>query len=202
MDMTNEKIERMMAPRQPNYRGVQPQKFLMWLLIIASIMLFGAITSAIIVSSADSPWAKFDTPFHFYVSTVIVLLSSLTLQLSYVQAKQDNLGKIKLFTILTFILGCAFITSNYLGWMQLAENGFALANEMVGGQSASFFHFATYVHAAHVILGLILLAVVLVRTFQFKVHRKNMLMINISTTYWHFVDILWIYLFLFLILSR
>lgn len=202
MDMTNEKIERLMEPRQPNYRGVQPQKFLMWLLIIASIMLFGAITSAIIVSSADSAWIQFEIPNFFYYSTVIVLLSSLTMQIAHVQAKQDNLEWVKIFTGLTLLLGLAFIYSNYQGWMELAGKGLALANEMVGGQSASFFHFATYVHAAHVLLGLVFLLVLLVRVFQFKVHRKNMLFMNISTTYWHFVDILWIYLFLFLILSR
>ena len=201
MDMTNEKIERLMQPRQPNYRGVHPQKFLMWLLIIASIMLFGAVTSAIIVSSADSPWIDFEMPNQFYISTVIVLLSSLTAQMAFINAKKDNLNMIKVFSAATFILGIVFITLNYSGWMELASNGFALANEMVGGQSASFFHFATYLHAAHVLLGLVFVAVVFIRTFQFKVHRKNMLMINISTTYWHFVDILWIYLFLFLILS-
>ena len=201
MDMTNEKIERLMQPRQPNYRGVHPQKFLMWLLIIASIMLFGAVTSAIIVSSADSPWIDFEMPNQFYISTVIVLLSSLTAQMAFINAKKDNLNMIKVFSAATFILGIVFITLNYSGWMELASNGFALANEMVGGQSASFFHFATYLHAAHVLIGLVFVAVVFIRTFQFKVHRKNMLMINISTTYWHFVDILWIYLFLFLILS-
>lgn len=201
MDMTNEKIERLMQPRQPNYRGVHPQKFLMWLLIIASIMLFGAVTSAIIVSSADSPWIDFEMPNQFYISTLIVLLSSLTAQMAFINAKKDNLNMIKVFSAATFILGIVFITLNYSGWMELASNGFALANEMVGGQSASFFHFATYLHAAHVLLGLVFVAVVFIRTFQFKVHRKNMLMINISTTYWHFVDILWIYLFLFLILS-
>lgn len=191
-----------MKPRQESYRGVQPVKFLIWLIIIASIMLFGAITSAIVVRSADGNWAKFLVPNQFYISTVIVLLSSLTMQLAYVSAKKDNLTTTKLFVALSFLLGVAFISTNYSGWMELSRAGFALSNDMIGGQSASFFHFATYLHAAHVVLGLIFLLVTFIRVYQYKVHRKNMLMINISTTYWHFVDILWIYLFLFLILTR
>ena len=198
----NTKIEDLMQPRQETYTGVQPVKFLVWLIIIASIMLFGAITSAIVVRSADGNWASFNIPTHFYISTLIVLLSSVTVQLGYINAKKDNLLQTKIFVGLTFVLGLVFILTNYQGWMALSDAGFALSNDMVGGQSASFFHFATYLHAAHVILGLLLLILTFTRIFQFKVHRKNLLMINISTTYWHFVDILWIYLFLFLILSR
>ena len=198
----NTKIEDLMQPRQETYTGVQPVKFLVWLIIIASIMLFGAITSAIVVRSADGNWASFNIPIHFYISTLIVLLSSVTVQLGYINAKKDNLLQTKIFVGLTFVLGLVFILTNYQGWMALSDAGFALSNDMVGGQSASFFHFATYLHAAHVILGLLLLILTFTRIFQFKVHRKNLLMINISTTYWHFVDILWIYLFLFLILSR
>jgi len=198
----NQKIEELMKPRQEPYRGVQPVKFLVWLLIIASIMLFGSITSAIIVRSADGNWADFAVPNQFYISTVLVLLSSLTMQLGYVNAKKDNLSSSKIFVALTFIIGIIFIATNYSGWMELSNAGFALSNDMIGGQSASFFHFATYLHAAHVLLGLGFLFVTFIRVFQYKVHRKNMLLINISTTYWHFVDILWIYLFLFLILSR
>jgi cytochrome c oxidase subunit 3 len=198
----NQKIENLMKPRQESYRGVQPVKFLVWLIIIASIMLFGAVTSAIVVRSADGAWAKFAVPNQFYISTVIVLLSSLMIQLAYVNAKKDNLFYTKLFVGLSIILGVAFIGTNYSGWMELSNAGFALSNDMVGGQSASFFHFATYLHAAHVLLGLLFLLVTFIRIYQYKVHGKNLLMINISTTYWHFVDILWIYLFLFLILSR
>lgn len=190
-----------MLPKEPNYRGVHPVKFLVWLLIIASIMLFGALTSAIIVSSADGEWANFTIPNQFFISTAIVLLSSVAIQLGFIGAKKDNLTQVKIYTVITFILGIIFITFNYSGWLALAKAGFALSNEMIGGQSASFFHVATYIHAAHVLFGLALLLVTLIQTFQYKVHRKSMLMINISTTYWHFVDILWIYLFLFLILS-
>lgn len=198
----NQKIEKLMESQQPNYRGVHPVKFLVWLLIIASIMLFGALTSAIIVRSADGNWANFPVPSQFYISTALVLLSSITMQLAFINAKKDNLKNIKLFTSISIVLGIAFISLNYSGWLELAKNNFALDTDQQGGQSASFFHITTYLHAVHVLLGLIFLIVTLVRTYQFKVHRKNMLQINISTTYWHFVDILWIYLFLFLILLR
>lgn len=198
----NPKIEKMMEPHQPQYRGVQPVKFLVWLLIIASIMMFGALTSAIIVRSADGMWAEFPVPNQFYISTVLVILSSITMQLAYINAKKDNVKNIKWLTAFTFLLGIAFISFNYSGWLELARNNFALDTDVDGGQSASFFHISTYLHAAHVLVGLVFLAVTLFRTFQYKVHRKSMLLINISTTYWHFVDILWIYLFLFLILLR
>ncbi len=197
----NKKIERLLQPKEPQYSGVHPLKFLVWLIIISSIMFFGAITSSIIVRSADGQWIKFDLPFIFYVSTALALLSSLTAQLAYISAKKDEIGRIKLFSALTLVLGIAFLSCNYQGWMQLAEKGFALSNNIDGGQSASFFHFSTYVHAAHVLLGLAFVGFTLFRTFQYKVHRKSLLTINISTTYWHFVDLLWIYLFLFLILS-
>jgi len=201
MNNTNKKNEKLQIPNNPSYVGVHPVKFLIWLLILASIMLFGALTSSIIVSSAGRPWAKFNIPSQFYISTALVLLSSLTMQLAYINAKKDEINLVKLFASVTLVLGIVFIGLNYSGWMDLAKKGFALSNEISGGQSASFFHISTYLHAAHVLLGLALVAATLVQTFQYKVHRKNLLIINISTTYWHFVDLLWIYLFLFLILS-
>jgi len=197
----NQKMDKQFTPSEPEFRGVEPVKFTVWLLIIASIMFFGAITSAIIVRSADGAWAKFELPNYFYYSTVAVILSSFFMQLAHINAKRDEITRVKIFILLTMIFGIGFIGLNYMGWMALSEKGFALSNDIAGGQSASFFHFATYVHAAHVLIGLALLAATLIQTLRFKVHKKDMLLINISTTFWHFVDLLWIYLILFLILS-
>jgi cytochrome c oxidase subunit 3 len=180
---------------QPN---INPTKFVVWLLIVASVMLFAAFTSAYIVRRGEGNWLTFDIPVHFVISMVIAILSSVTMQWAYTMAKKDELASLKTSLIITFTLGVAFCISQLLGWKALVANNI----HFVGNPSESFFYVISGVHLAHMVGGIIFVLVTLVKAFQLNVHKKNLLTINLCTTYWHFLGITWIYLYFFLLLNR
>ena len=178
------------------------QRFYLWLMIIGIIMLFAAFTSAFIVRMAQGNWLHFELPAQFRNSTFIVLLSSLPMWYAYRSAKKDNLLMVKAGLGLTMILGLIFVYNQYLGWQDMYDRGivFSPTGEQtdVGGVSGSYVILLAAVHLLHILGGIVFLAVVLIKSFLFKVHKKNLLSINMCNTYWHFVGFLWVYLFLFL----
>ncbi|MFN7313146.1 MAG: heme-copper oxidase subunit III [Bacteroidota bacterium] len=178
--------------------GLHPTKFVVWLLIVASVMLFASFTSAYIVRRGEGNWLLFDMPNVFAVSTVIVFLGSVTMQWAYMAAKKDELNQVKSGLILTLILGLGFVISQWLGWQALVANNI----HFVGNPSESFFYVISGIHLAHMVGGIIFLLIIIVKAYQFKVHKKNILSINLCTTYWHFLGIAWIYLYFFLLLNR
>lgn len=186
--------------------GINPIMFVIWLLIIASIMLFAAFSSAYIVHRADGlrneAWAQFNLPMAFWYSAIIVLLSSLVIEKAYRAAKNDDIYLVPSLVIITLLLGLGFCISQYFGWKSLNEMGFHFSNIEPEGISGSFVHVVVYVHLAHILLGISLLSITLFKSLRLQVHKKNMLFINISRTYWHFLGILWIYLLLFLYFAR
>jgi Heme/copper-type cytochrome/quinol oxidase, subunit 3 len=178
--------------------SMHPKKFAMWLFLASVMMLFMALTSAYIVRQAEGNWVFFELPSLFYITSVIIVVSSITMQLAYWSAKKDNLERVKLMVTFTTILGVAFLIGQYLGWKELVVNRIFL----VGNPSGSFVYVITGLHAVHLISAVVFLFIVLYSTFKFKVHSKNMAQIEMCTTYWHFLGGLWLYLFVFLILYR
>lgn len=183
------------AQEQP---AINPTKFVVWLLIVASVMLFASFTSAYIVRRGEGNWLQFDIPSLFAYSTGIVVLSSVAMQWAYFSAKKDELGRVKTSLILTLILGVTFCVFQWMGWKALVANNI----HFVGNPSESFFYVISGVHLAHMIGGIIFLLVIIIKAFQFKVHKKNLLSINLCATYWHFLGLAWIYLYFFLLLNR
>jgi cytochrome c oxidase subunit 3 len=187
---------------------MNPREFVLWLLIVASIMLFAAFTSAYILHRKDglanNQWIQFDLPVQFTYSLIIAALSSVFMLLSFRAAKNDEISRNRSFLAITLVLGIAFCLLQYSGWKYLTSIGlpFVPQEDMVGGISASFLYVVTVFHFLHVIGGLLLLAIALFRSFRLQVHRKDLLFIRITNTYWHFVGVLWIYLFLFLYFAR
>lgn len=186
------------TPTKNNY-VVDPVKFNLWLAIIATCMFFAALTSAYIVKRAEGNWDAFMIPPQFIYSTVIVLLSSVTMQWAYFAAKNDELFQTKVAVFSTLILGVAFGISQYLGWEVLYNNNKIFASDNV---AASFFYAITAFHFLHIAGGWIAASRTLVKTFKLEVHKTSMRTISMCTTYWHFMGILWIYLYLFLFLNR
>lgn len=183
-------------PRQP--LAMHPKKFAMWLFMASVMMIFMALTSAYIVRQAEGNWVYFELPSLFYTTTAFILLSSVTMQLAYFAAKKDNLERVKLLVAFTAILGLAFLVGQFYGWAQLVDNRIFL----VGNPSGSFVYIISGLHAAHIISAVVFLLIVLVSTFRYRVHSKNMAQIEMCATYWHFLGLLWLYLFVFLILYR
>ncbi|WP_235861432.1 cytochrome c oxidase subunit 3 [Pontibacter flavimaris] len=177
--------------------GVHPLKFSLWLIIISIIMMFAAFTSAYIVRREEGNWLEFDLPNILLVNTILILLSSVTMQFAYNSATQDNIGRVKLLLLLTLGLGVAFLIGQWYAWADLVQN-----NIYFGGTgsnpSGSFLYVLTGVHGFHLITGLIFVLIVFLSSLKYKVHSKRLLRIQLCTVYWHFLGGLWLYLYIFL----
>ncbi len=177
---------------------MHPKVFILWLFIVSVIMIFAALTSAYIVRQGEGNWYMFELPDVFYYSSVVILLSSATMQWAVASAKKDKIGKLKLAISLTAVLGFAFLVMQFYGWVALV----GIDVYFVGNPSGSFVYVLTGLHGLHLVSGVIYLFVVLVQSFIYKVHAKKMTNLEMCATYWHFLDALWIYLFVFLLMNR
>ena len=173
-------------------------KFIVWLFIVTIVMLFAAWTSAFLVRKAEGNWLPFEMPSIFTISTGLILLSSATMQWAWFSAKRDNLDMTKIAMTLTTLLAFGFLTTQWVGWQALKEQKVFFA----GNPAGSFFILLTVAHAAHILAGIVFLLAILLMTFQYKIHGKNMLWMDNCATFWHFLDLLWIYLFVFLLLNH
>jgi len=187
---------------EPNYefntKRVNPKKFALWLLMIAISMLFAGLTSAVLVRMGEGNWLHFKLPVQFLYSTLTIVLSSLTMWWAYRSAKNDELMQLKAGLIATFILSLGFCYLQYMGWKAMSEQGLFFADDLNGDRvSASFVYALSGLHLAHIMGGIIFIIIQIFQAFSLNIHRKKLLSINMCNTYWHFVGILWVYLFLF-----
>jgi cytochrome c oxidase subunit 3 len=159
------------------------------------MMMFAAFTSAYIVRQAAGNWLEFRLPDIFFFNTVVILLSSVTLHSSYLAFKQGNPKTYRGMLAATLILGLAFLVLQYQGWQALA----AIGVELTTNPSGSFVYVISGVHAAHVLGGIAALIIASIHAFvlPYKVTPGRKLRFNLTLTYWHFVDLLWVYLLLF-----
>lgn len=176
-----------------------PKKFNLWLAIIGSAMLFAALTSAYIVRRAEGNWNAFLIPQQFIYSTVIVILSSITMQWAYFAAKRDEIIQLKVALFSTLILGVGFGISQFMGYKVLVDNNLFFSGDDV---ASSFFYAITGFHFLHLFGGWIALIRATHKAFKLEIHKKSMRTITMAATYWHFMGLLWIYLYLFLFLNR
>ncbi|MBD1397819.1 cytochrome c oxidase subunit 3 [Pontibacter sp. JH31] len=184
-----------------NTAGVHPLKFTLWLIIISIIMMFAAFTSAYLVRRAEGNWLEFDLPNILLINTVIIALSSVTMQMAHNAAASDNISRMRLLLYLTFGLGITFLIGQWNGWSELVSNNVFFGGE-TSNPSGSFMYVLTGVHAFHIITGLLYLAFVITASIRYKVHSKSMLRIQLCTIYWHFLGGLWLYLYIFLRLNH
>jgi cytochrome c oxidase subunit 3 len=182
--------------------SMNPKKFAMWLFIATVVMLFAALTSAYIVRQAEGNWMIFDLPNLFYINTAVILVSSFTMQWAYWTAKNDRLEQTKLALGITTILGIAFLIGQFLAWGEMIQQDIYFVGSRGSAVSGSFVYVLSGLHGVHIISGVIFLMIVLNSTLRYKVHSRNMTQMEMCTTYWHFLDGLWLYLLLFLIWTR
>ena len=186
-----------------NTNGSEPmiptQKILLWIALAGIIMFFAALMSGYIVRQAEGNWLVFEIPSMFYVSTVIILLSSLTMELSKSAIRKDDNKKSYQYLTYTLALGLIFVICQFVGWNQLVANNIHFSG---GNPSESFFYAMSGLHLGHLAFGVISM---LVTTYKAKKNRyssKNYLGISLCAIYWHFLDFLWLILFVFLALFR
>ena len=177
--------------------SMHPKKFALWLFVVTVVMIFAAMTSAYIVRQSEGNWLEFDLPQSFWVTSGIILLSSITMHWAYWSAKRDNLKSLRIAMIATTGLGIAFLVGQYMAWGDLV----AMDVYFVGNPGGSFVYVLSGLHAAHLIGGIVFLIITLVSVLRYRVHAKSMDQIEMCATYWHFLDGLWLYLFVFLLLN-
>ena len=177
---------------------IHPHKFTLWVGIGSLLMMFAGFTSAYIVKRNQANWQTFDLPSFFWYSTVAILLSSVTIYLAQRAFKQREMKKYRRLLTATVILGVLFIVFQVVGFQQLWAKGITLQANV----SFSFMYVIVIMHAAHVFGGLVALLVIFAKAFSKKIRIYNSVPVELVSTYWHFVDILWIYLLVFLIMIR
>jgi cytochrome c oxidase subunit 3 len=186
--------------------SMNPKKFMMWLFIVSIAMIFASLTSAYIFKQSDTRWFTFDLPEVLGYSSIIIAISSVSMQWAFISAKKDALNHLKLGILITAVLGIAFLAMQWQGWVKLVEMGIYVGGVDKTGQpvnvSGSFVYVLMGVHAFHLITGLIFLLLVLVATFRYQIHSKALVRIEMCTVYWHFLGGLWLYLYFFLVLNR
>jgi len=179
---------------------IHPKKLALWVGLVSLIMMFTALTSAYVVRRAAGNWLEFSIPGIFYINTLVIMASSLTLHAAYGAFKREAAGAYKTLLSITFLLGIAFVVLQYVGWEQMA----ALGLDIKVNPSTSFIYAISGLHVVHVLGGITVLAVALGAAFMRKLKRTpaRQLRLELTLTYWHFVDLLWIYLIIFLSLQR
>lgn len=173
-------------------------KPLLWIGIVSILMLFAGLTSAYIVSKADGGWLQFELPKMFYLSTVIIIISSISMNYALISAKRNNINNIKIALAFTLILGLGFVFSQFMAWKTLVGQEVFL----VGNVAGSFLYVISGMHLAHLAGGIISLSVVLSEALKEQYNSQNKLGLELCSIYWHFLDVLWVYLFLFLVFTR
>ena len=172
-----------------------------WISIISMVMFFAGLTSAYVISMKRDDWVSFDLPQAFYVSTFLIILSSITLFLSQRFLRQNKRQLSLIMVLATLFLGIGFVWQQYVGFNQLKSIGLFFTGPE-STVSTSFIIGITFIHVLHLIVGLLVLLVVIYNHFKYKYKSDDMLGFELGAIFWHFVDVLWIYLFFFFYFIR
>jgi len=183
-------------------KRTRAKKMMLWFGIGSLIMSFAGLTSAVIVSSKRADWLKdYELPDAFIVSTIIIIVSSISLTLAKRALKKNNRKTTTFWLLATLVLGVAFVCNQFVGFGQIIQSGYYFTGPS-SNITMSFVYIIAVAHIAHVIAGLISLIVVVYNHFKQKYNAAQMLGFELSATFWHFVDGLWLFLFLFLYFFR
>lgn len=175
-------------------KKTHPHKFVLWVAIASILMMFAGLTSAFIVKSNLTGWRNIKMPDYFWYSTGVIVLSSLTVQMALRFFREREMSRYRSLISLTFILGIVFVTLQWFGFRSLWEQNIKFNGSAGAGQ---FLYVIFGLHALHVVGGIIALMVLFFKAFFGKIKLYSSVPVEVAATYWHFVDILWIYLLVF-----
>lgn len=176
-------------------------KPMLWVAMISMVMFFAGLTSAYVISMKRDDWVSFDLPQAFYISTALIIVSSITLLLSQRFLKQDKRQLSIILLLITFAFGVAFVWQQYVGFNQLKSIGLFFTGPE-STVSTSFIIGISFMHVLHILAGIIVLLVVIYNHFKYKYKPTDLLGFELGAIFWHFVDVLWIYLFFFFYFIR
>jgi cytochrome c oxidase subunit 3 len=174
-------------------KKIHPHKFTLWVALGSIIMMFAGLTSAYIVKRDQPNWTSFPIPRYFWYSTAVMLVSSLTVQMALKSFKEREMLRYRNLITATAVLGILFVLLQWGGFRQIWNTGITLK----GSGGGQFLYVIVGLHAAHVLAGVVALIILFVRAFGLKTRSYNSVPVELMSTYWHFVDLLWIYLFVF-----
>lgn len=197
----------------PTMKKIHPHKFAMWLAMGSITMMFAGLTSGYIVRKSQENWRYFKLPPVFWISTIVILLSSFTFYLGLKAFKKRSMTSYRTLILTTLILGILFGVLQYMGFYELYHikqqvfiNGRMLPEfstvKVDGNPSESFIFVIAGLHLLHIAGGIVALLIVFLRTFRTQIKVYNATGLEIVGSYWHFVDILWIYLFIFFLANQ
>lgn len=188
----------MIAVMNEEKNKIHPLKFVMWAGCASIVMMFAGLSSAYIVKRNQADWLTYDIPLTFWYSTAVIILSSITIILSRRAFLNREMKRYRICLGLTTLLGITFVILQYFGFTQLWENGITLTRNV----SFSFLYIIVGLHALHVMGGVVALIIMYLKSFSSKRKNYSPVPIELMNIYWHFVDLLWIYLLFFLVLIR
>ena len=190
------KVENVM-PLTEQKKKIHPYKFTLWVGMGSIVMMFAGFTSAYIVKRNQVNWQGFDLPVVFWYSTGLIILSSVTMQAALGSFRQRRIAAYRQLMILTAILAIGFIALQFSGFSILNKSGVKLLGQG-SNVAGSFLAVIAGTHILHVFGGIVAIIIMLIRALRKHVRNYNVVPVEVLTSYWHFVDILWIYLFIFL----
>jgi cytochrome c oxidase subunit 3 len=196
IDLKN--IKEMSAVAMEQRKKIHPHKFTLWVGIGSIVMMFAGLTSAYIVKKNQANWISFELPQLFWYSTAVIMLSSVTMFLAVKFFKERNSRKYRNLLAATLALGVLFIALQVMGFTQLWSKGFTLQSTV----SVSFLYVIVGLHALHIVGGVVALLIMLAKTFSTKKRNYSSVPVEVMATYWHFVDLLWVYLLIFLLMIK
>jgi cytochrome c oxidase subunit 3 len=179
-------------------KKIHPHKFTLWVGIGSIIMMFAGLTSAYIVKREQPGWTSYVTPVSFYYSTAVILISSATIFLAGKSFRERRMVRYKKMVAATAILGLVFMLLQFLGFRSLWITGTTLH----GSGAGQFLYIIAGLHALHVFGGVIALFTLWLRARNPRIRTYNAVPVDVVSTYWHFVDLLWIYLFIFFLMVQ
>jgi cytochrome c oxidase subunit 3 len=194
--VTDLKIEDQHATGEKG-KKLHPHKFTLWVAIASILMMFAGLTSAFIVKSNLVGWSVVKMPTLFWFSTAVLIISSLTIQMALRSFRQREMSNYRTLIAVTLLLGAAFVVLQWFGFMDLWKNQHVTFKQSAG--AGQFLYVIFGLHAIHVIGGVIVLLVMFIKAFFGKIKLYSSVPVEVAATYWHFVDLLWIYLLVFFI---
>lgn len=178
-------------------KKIHPYKFTLWVGMGSIIMMFAGFTSAYIVKRNQVNWQGFDMPVIFWYSTAVIIISSITMQSALRSFKQRRFALYKQLMVVTAVLAVAFIALQLTGFSILNRSGIKLVGHG-SNVAGSFLAVIAGMHILHILGGVVAIIIMLAKAMRTYTRSYNAVPVEVLTSYWHFVDGLWIYLFAFL----
>jgi cytochrome c oxidase subunit III len=187
---------------EQDHENFKPRKFMMWLFLVSSFIFFAGLTSGYIVYTAGHPSRGINTvlPDSFIYSTLAIVLSSLTMHMAYLAGKRQQFAKQNVLLITTVVLGGLFFFLQVQSWSVLFNRGVVFSGNPNASQSFIYVFIAA--HLLHIVAGIVLLLRAIAGKVQKASPGRNTFRLEVTSIFWHFIDILWIYLYVFLLLNQ